>query len=182
MRVSEEAQAPTLDTAPQGVAEPSPPVAVAPAAPPWNRRAARRLARVSLASVALWIALTTLFRATGPVALWFYFDLPFRVICHQLPERVLTIAGAQMPLCSRCLGIWGGMSIAGALAWPVIPIKALRVVIPVALGLMGLEVLTQDLGWHPVFHPTRILSGLLVSVPFGGALGGLIVRELRDPD
>ncbi len=153
----------------------------APPAPPWNRGAARRLARASLASVALWIALTTLFRATGPYALWFYFDLPFRVICHQLPERVLTIAGAPMPLCSRCLGIWGGMSIAGALAWPVIPIKALRIVLPIALGLMALEVLTQDLGWHPIFHPTRILSGLLVSIPFGGALGGLIVRELRDP-
>jgi uncharacterized membrane protein len=153
----------------------------APAPPPWNRKAASRLARVSLASIAVWIGLTTLFRATGPFELWLYFDLPFRVLCHQLPERVIHVAGAPMPLCSRCLGIWGGLSLSGALAWPVIPIKALRVVIPIGLGLMALEVLTQDLGWHPVFHPTRVLSGLLVSIPFGGALGGLIVRELREP-
>ncbi|MFO0762053.1 MAG: DUF2085 domain-containing protein [Byssovorax sp.] len=153
----------------------------APAPAPWNRKAASRLARASLGMILVWIALTTLFRKTGPVALWFYFDLPFRVLCHQLPERVLTIAGAPMPLCSRCLGIWGGLSLSGALAWPVIPIKALRIWIPIALGLMGLEVLTQDLGLHPVYHPTRILSGLLVSIPFGGALGGLIVRELREP-
>ena len=144
----------------------------------WNRRAALFAARASFASITLWIALTTALRAADAGLLWTAFDLPFRVLCHRIPERVLSIAGTPLPLCSRCLGIWVGASLSAALAWPVLPLRALRVVLPVALGLMGIEVLTQDLGVHPVFHPTRLLSGLLISVPLGGAVGGMITREL----
>ena len=61
----------------------------------------------------------------------------------------------------------------------MLPLRALRIALPVALALMLIEVVTQDLGLHPVFHPTRLLSGLLVAVPLGGAVGGMITRELR---
>jgi uncharacterized membrane protein len=144
----------------------------------WNRRAALFAARASFASITVWIALTTALRAADAGLLWTAFDLPFRVLCHRIPERVLAIAGTPLPLCSRCLGIWVGASLSAALAWPVLPLRALRVVLPVAMALMGIEVLTQDLGIHPVFHPTRLLSGLLISVPLGGAVGGMITREL----
>ena len=83
-----------------------------------------------------------------------------------------------MPLCSRCAGIWIGLSLSAALAWPVLPLRALRIVVAAAAALMLIEVVTQDLGLHPVFHPTRLLSGLLLTVPFGGAIGGIIRREL----
>jgi hypothetical protein len=43
---------------------------------------------------------------------------------------------------------------------------------------MLIEVVTQDLGLHPVFHPTRLLSGLLLSVPLGGAIGAVLTREM----
>jgi uncharacterized membrane protein len=145
----------------------------------WNRRTALFAARASFASIAVWIAITTALRAAGGGLLWTAFDLPFRLICHRIPERVISIAGTPMPICSRCAGIWLGASLSAAIAWPVLPLKTLRVVLPVALGLMGIEVLTQDLGLHPVFHPTRLLSGLLVSVPLGGAIGGMITRELK---
>lgn len=147
----------------------------------WNRRAALVAARASFASITAWIALTTALRAADAGLLWTAFDLPFRVLCHRIPERVLSIAGTPLPLCSRCLGIWVGASLSAAVAWPVLPLRALRVVLPVAMALMGIEVLTQDLGLHPVFHPTRLLSGLLISVPLGGAIGGMITRELRPP-
>jgi uncharacterized membrane protein len=145
---------------------------------PWNRRAALLAARASFASIALWIALDMALRAASAGLLWTAFDLPFRVLCHRLPERVLSIAGIPMPLCSRCAGLWLGLSLSAALAWPVLPLRTLRVALPAAMALMGIEVLTQDLGWHPVFHPTRLLSGLLISVPLGGAIGGMITREL----
>jgi uncharacterized membrane protein len=146
--------------------------------PPWNRRRALFAARASFGSIAVWIALTTLLRATGPVLLWAALDLPFRLLCHRIPERILSVFGTPMPLCSRCLGLWLGGSLSAVLAWPALPLRALRVVVPIALGLMALEVLTQDLGLHPVFHPTRVLSGLLVSVPLGGAIGAMVTREL----
>jgi hypothetical protein len=70
------------------------------------------------------------------------------------------------------------------MAWPALPARALQVAAAVACALMLAEVVTQDLGLHPVFHPTRIATGLLLSVPFGGALGALITRELikRPPE
>jgi uncharacterized membrane protein len=144
----------------------------------WNRRATLFAARASFASITLWVALTTALRAADAGLWWTAFDLPFHLLCHLIPERVISIAGTPLPLCSRCTGIWIGASLSAAFAWPVLPLRTLRVVLPIALGLMGIEVLTQDLGWHPVFHPTRLLSGLLISVPLGGAIGGMITREL----
>ncbi len=143
-----------------------------------RRRAAVVAARASFGLIAVWIALVTVLRATGPETLSMILDLPFALICHRIPERVISIAGVPMPLCSRCLGLWGGLSISAALAWPVLPLRALRWVLPIAGALMLAEVVTQDMGLHPVFHPTRLLSGLLLSVPLGGAIGGMITREL----
>lgn len=144
----------------------------------WNRRAALFAARASFASIAVWIALTTALRAAGGGLVWTAMDLPFRLMCHRIPERVISLAGTPMPLCSRCAGLWLGASISAALGWPVLPLRALRIVLPAALALMAIEVVTQDLGLHPVFHPTRLLSGLLVAVPLGGAIGGMVTREL----
>lgn len=144
----------------------------------WNRRATGRFARACFAVLPVWTALDMLTSSRGPTGLHAVFDLPFVFLCHRIPERVLSIFGAPMPMCSRCAGLWFGLSIAALFAWPAVPIKALRVVAPVAMALMLAEILTQDLGWHPVFHPTRILTGLLVGVPIGGGIGALIEREL----
>jgi len=148
----------------------------------WNRRTALFAARSSFGAIAAWIALTTLLHATGPELLWTALDLPFRLLCHRIPERVISIAGTPLPMCSRCTGLWLGASISAALAWPTLSLRTLRIVLPVALALMALEVVTQDLGLHPVFHPTRLLSGLLVSVPLGGAIGAMITKELGGAD
>ena len=142
-----------------------------------SRRAAVIAARASFASVAVAIAAATLLRSTGPALLHAMVDLPFALLCHRMPERVLTVLGQPTPLCSRCLGIWLGLSISAALAWPALPLRALRIVMLVAALFMLAEVVTQDLGLHPVFHPTRVLSGLLLSVPLGGAIGALMTRE-----
>jgi uncharacterized membrane protein len=135
-------------------------------------------ARGSFALVAVWIALATLLHATGPAVLAAVADLPFLFMCHRLPERVIHLAGVPMPLCSRCLGIWGGLSLSAALAWPALPVRALRLIVPAAAVFMLGEVVSQDLGWHPVYHPTRLLSGLLLSVPLGGAIGAVLTREM----
>ncbi|APR77088.1 Hypothetical protein A7982_02435 [Minicystis rosea] len=142
-----------------------------------SRRAAVIAARTAFASVAVGIAAATILRSTGPALLHAMVDLPFALLCHRIPERVISILGVPMPLCSRCLGIWMGLSISAALAWPALPLRALRIVVPAAALFMLAEVVTQDLGLHPVFHPTRILSGLLLSVPIGGAIGALMTRE-----
>jgi len=35
------------------------------------------------------------------------------IVCHQIPERSFAIGGHQLPVCARCLGLYGGAS-AGA--------------------------------------------------------------------
>jgi uncharacterized membrane protein len=134
--------------------------------------------RAAFGFLALWIGIATVLSATGPGFLASALDWPFQLVCSRAPGRVLAIAGAPMPLCSRCAGLWLGASVSAALAWPALPPRALQVTAAVACALMLAEVVTQDLGLHPVFHPTRLGSGLLLSVPFGGALGALITREL----
>lgn len=143
-----------------------------------SRRAALWAARGSFAMIAVWIALAMVLARTGPAAIHAVVDLPFSLVCHRIPERVIAIAGVPMPLCSRCFGMWAGLSLSAALAWPKVPVRALRIVLPAAGILMLAEVVTQDLGLHPVFHPTRVLSGLLLTVPLGGAIGAVITREL----
>jgi uncharacterized membrane protein len=138
-------------------------------------------ARASFGAIAAAIALATALRATGPAALAAAVDLPFSRLCHRIPERVLTVAGVAMPLCSRCTGLWGGLSLAAAFAWPALSIRALRVALPVAALLMLAEIVTQDLGLHPVCHATRLLSGLLVAAPLGGTIGRFITRDLVGP-
>jgi uncharacterized membrane protein len=135
------------------------------------------VARLAFLGIPVWIALDMLLSAAGPAWLYAAFDLPFNVLCHRLPERTLSLAGVAMPLCSRCAGLYLGLSLGAAMAWPELSGRALRVVVPLSAALLVLEVITQDLGLHPVFHPTRVLSGLLVSVPLGGALGAVIKRN-----
>ncbi len=40
------------------------------------------------------------------------------LICHQLPERSFHLAGAQLPVCARCLGLYVGGAV-GASLWMV---------------------------------------------------------------
>jgi len=143
-----------------------------------SNRAAIYCARGAFLSISVWVVLTMVTHVTGPTGLHAALDLPFNFLCHRIPERTLHVFGVPMPMCSRCAGLWIGMSLTAAAAWPSFSLRALRVIFPIALGLMAIEVVSQDLGWHPVFHPTRVLSGLLVSVPFGGSLGAMITAEL----
>lgn len=38
------------------------------------------------------------------------------IVCHQLPERSFHLWSAQMPVCARCTGVYGGAAIAALLA------------------------------------------------------------------
>ena len=87
----------------------------------------------------------------------------FRTLCHQRPERTLTILGAPMVVCSRCAGLYVGVAIGVALPLPRLLLPYGRKLVIGAVAIATLEVLAQDLGLHAApFHPTRLATGLLL--------------------
>jgi uncharacterized membrane protein len=100
-------------------------------------------------------------------------DAAWVPLCHRMPERCLVLLGAPMPVCSRCLGLIVGLGVGIAIARPLLSPRALVLVVGLAALFLGVELVTQDAGLHPVFHPTRLLSGLLLAYPIGGTAGAL---------
>ena len=86
-------------------------------------------------------------------------DLAFAPICHQRPERTLVFAGHAMSVCSRCAGVYAGIALGALLAWPRLSSGRHRSVLGGAVLLLLLDIVTQDLGMHPVWHAARLLTG-----------------------
>jgi uncharacterized membrane protein len=103
-------------------------------------------------------------------------DLLFLPMCHRLPERTIALAGVAMPLCSRCAGIFAGLALGALLMRPRLEIARWRILVGLAGALMLLDVVTQDLGLHPVWHATRLASGLL----FGYAITAACLLAMRN--
>jgi uncharacterized membrane protein len=144
-----------------------------PASPELSLRWLAPLLRVAGALLAALPFAPPLLQLAGKSALAERVEGWFDGFCHQLPERSLTIAGEIMPLCSRCLGISLGAGLGLLIGWPYRGLRVLRISVSLAAAFLFLELTTQDLGWHPVFHPTRLLSGFLVAYPLGAAATAL---------
>ncbi len=110
----------------------------------------------------------------GRVGEWL--DLAFVGMCHRIPERSLHFMGELMPLCSRCVGLATGLGLGMLIAWPQLTVRRLRLAVTLGAAFLFVEMTTQDLGWHPVTHATRLLSGWLVTFPIGAAITQLAGR------
>lgn len=110
------------------------------------------------------------------------------LICHQRPERSFHLAGAQLPVCARCLGLYVGAAI-GAVLWIGVrrgwrsqiaglsdPRTVRMLVIIFALPTI-ITVLTATLGWWDPANELR--AGL--ALPLGG-IAGLLVTAVSAGD
>jgi uncharacterized membrane protein len=70
---------------------------------------ARVIALVALAWLALLVAAPS--GPSAPAALIYAIGA---IVCHQIPERSFHLAGYQIPVCARCLGIYAGFALAAA--------------------------------------------------------------------
>ncbi len=98
------------------------------------------------------------------------------LICHQIPERSFHLAGAQLPVCARCIGIYAGVavSVAGWGAGTRLDSRAL-----VVAGAMPVAV-TVSLEWLGIWHPSnavRAASGLLLGLAVGIAVASAVKRD-----
>lgn len=115
------------------------------------------------------------------------------LVCHQRPERSFHLAGAQLPVCARCLGLYvggwfgaiGWVLVAGARATSadrvrrILAPRLLRTVLVLAAAPTIVTVLTAQLGtWDPANAPRALFA-----VPLGIVIGGLVCavasRDLR---
>ena len=103
------------------------------------------------------------------------------LICHQLPDRSFHVAGFQLPVCARCLGLYVGASVGAAYVWlrsdsgrTVLPMPAreLRWLALVAAAPTLVTVAFEMVGaWYPS-NNARALAGLPL-----GMLVGLVVTN-----
>ena len=113
----------------------------------------------------------------GPIGV--LLDGMFFFFCHRRPERTLVFAGVPMPLCSRCAGIALGLALGAVVAWPSPSLRATRIAAILAVIAMVVDVVTQDLGVHPVWHATRIATGGAFGYVLAIGLFAAIRREWR---
>lgn len=94
--------------------------------------------------------------------------LLFRLMCHGMPARCLTVWNVPMPICARCTAIYAGLFLAAAL----FTIVRVRLAIAKALligsaAAMAIDGFTQLAGLRESTNPLRIATGFAVGIAFG---------------
>ncbi len=101
----------------------------------------------------------------------------YRPMCHQLPGRSFYAFGAQMPVCARDVGIYGGMLL-GALAFPFVFGMRSTKLLPlwifigtmIPIGIDGGVQLVSGyfplplIGVYESTNPLRLATGLLMGI------------------
>ena len=94
-------------------------------------------------------------------------------ICHQIPERSFHLAGFQLPVCARCLGIYAGASAGAGLVWmraisarpfvPLTPLALRRIAVAAAIPTLVTVALEVAGLWYPS-NVTRAVAGFPLGV------------------
>jgi uncharacterized membrane protein len=118
--------------------------------------------------------------------------LPFKLMCHGIAHRCLTISDTPMPICARCVAIYGGFLLA-LVTFPLVMktadsrqqtagphprlLSAVRCLLSVAAAPIFLDGVTQAMGLRESTNPLRLATGLTVGAAFG--LWALVAIETR---
>jgi len=102
------------------------------------------------------------------------------LVCHQRPERSFHLAGAQLPVCARCFGLYlsgaVGLLVAsrrrGSISAATSRLLLVMAALPIAV--------TVALEWLGLIHTTNIVR-MLTGLPLGFAAAVVIVRSLARP-
>lgn len=119
------------------------------------------------------LGLSPLLQIVAPqsfLAQWFAFQ------CHGRLDRSVALFAHWFPVCSRCLGIYLGLTVGALLPLRSLSMKTRRVWLLSAAVLMVIEVVIQDSTSHRPYHVARILTGLLLAWP----VAQIVLAALRD--
>jgi len=102
-------------------------------------------------------------------------------VCHQRPERSFHLAGVQLPVCARCLGLYASGAMGAALAWAsarrahaALDPRQARLVFAAAAAP---TIVTVGLEWLGLVYPSNA-GRAMASLPLGAAAGWVFVRML----
>jgi uncharacterized membrane protein len=101
-------------------------------------------------------------------------------LCHQKAERSFFINNNQMPFCSRCTAIWLGFAIGlGFIVFYTVQLNE-KFLFAVMLSVIpiGVDGVGQLFGFWESTNIIRVITGLLIGVVCGVALG-VIVDEIK---
>ena len=101
-------------------------------------------------------------------------------LCHQKADRSFFINDNQMPFCSRCTAIWLGLAIGlGFMVFYKIELdEKFLFVILLSLVPIGVDGVGQLFGFWESTNIVRVITGLLMGVVCGVALG-VIIDEIK---
>jgi uncharacterized membrane protein len=155
--------------------------------PTADRRPPTRLQRDTKIVLAVVAAIPALILGASALCSWaiahgasMQWRVLFRMMCHGRVERCFELFGAPMPICARCTGIYLGL-LAGVAAFKLIPLlreRVMRTVAFVAILPLGLDGVTQLLGFRESVNPLRVATGVIAGLAFG--LWILSAVERRD--
>ncbi len=102
-------------------------------------------------------------------------------LCHQKSERSFFLNGNQMPFCSRCSAIWGGLVIGlGFIIFYRVKLnEKLLYALIIGITPLALDGIGQLFNLWESTNLIRVITGLIVGVVCGLTLG-VIIDELGD--
>jgi uncharacterized membrane protein len=116
-----------------------------------------------------WVA-----RSTAPLGAVLY--VVGGLVCHQQAERSFHLAGSQLPVCARCLGLYAGGAV-GLAFWAIAAPRARRVPAPraaAALIISGIPTgLTVAAAWLGLGDPANIWRAAF-ALPLGTVAGWVV--------
>lgn len=98
-------------------------------------------------------------------------------ICHQRPERSFHLAGVQLPVCARCVGLYASGALGALVAWRGArrPAARHRTLLLAAAAPTALTWTIEAAGLAGFSNTARALAAL----PLGAAAGWVFVEMLR---
>jgi uncharacterized membrane protein len=104
-------------------------------------------------------------------------------ICHQLADRSFHVAGAQLPVCARCLGVYAGCAVALAIqasGWGT-RVRSLRAALIAGAVPTAITVAAEWLGvWHPS-NLVRAAAGAVLGVALACVVAEAAAKLHYDP-
>ncbi len=130
----------------------------------------KKIYQIFLALVVIWCFLIIIATIFDNMLAYDFFSR----ICHQKPDRTISILGKKMPVCARCFGIYSGFLL-GTSLYPFLkePPKKWLLILAIPLALDGI---TQLAGLRESNNTLRLATGIML----GSVLPFYIIPGLID--